>query len=164
MSDLQSSDSGVVYNYIKSLIQTYLSNNGETDFTKFQFELTADRRPNFVQWDYQNITEPTWSNLENLQAPNSTVQQDASNIPKQEASDSCNSRVTELEKLVSIFEKQISDLITKVNSFEVSLNTLNSNDSNKSILVLKDVSDKLSKVDTHTKLPVKTKSSLLSKR
>ena len=148
------------------MIITFLSNNSETDITKFKFELTADRRPNFTEWEYPNIIKPTWSELEDIQNT-----ENHNNYLSQQVRSNCgvphtpisidNSKLLELENKVVNLEKQVSDLSNKVNA---NAENKSANAETKSLTLLKDVSDKLAKVDAQSKVNIKPKTSLLSRR
>ena len=50
----------------KGLIQLYLKNAHETDLSKFDFELTSDKKFRITRWEYSNISQPSWSDLRAL--------------------------------------------------------------------------------------------------
>lgn len=164
---MNSSDSLVVHQYLDSLIKTFLSNNGVLDLTNYAFELTNDRKPNFTKWEYIDTIKPTWSELEDLQETENHLKHKIKpRHVSENANCNCNAkiidlenRVTELEKQISDYNKQVQELITKSNS--------NSNTSTKTLSALQEVSDKLAKVDTQSKVnipPMRPKPTYLSKR
>jgi hypothetical protein len=140
MNDINECDSGQLYNRYNQFIQDYLVKNNVDDFTKYEFYMNHSMKPSFSRWEY-SIDKPIFKKHDtHIKITNIENRLDL--LEKSKENEKNN---IELENKVMNLEKQVSDFST----------------------LLKDLSDKLSKLDLQVKQPkvaTKPSPSLLSKR